>query len=79
MGDGPKGSSLNEGGPSIMWAKISRYLSGAFVGWVLALILGFAASPDITVLNVSYDPTRELYQNIDKAFAAQWKAKVCFG
>ena len=28
-----------------MWAKISRYLSGAFVGWVLALILGFAASP----------------------------------
>src|SRR6516162_9759369 len=32
-GDGPKGSSLNEGGPSIMWAKISRYLSGAFVGW----------------------------------------------
>jgi sulfate transport system substrate-binding protein len=46
---------------------------------VLALILGFAASPDITVLNVSYDPTRELYQNIDKAFAAQWKAKVCFG
>jgi sulfate transport system substrate-binding protein len=62
-----------------MWAKISRYLSGAFIGWVLALILGFAASPDITVLNVSYDPTRELYQNIDKAFAAQWKAKVCFG
>jgi sulfate transport system substrate-binding protein len=62
-----------------MWAKISRYLSAAVIGWVLALTVGLAASPDITVLNVSYDPTRELYQNIDKAFAAQWKAKVCFG
>ena len=59
-----------------MWAKISRYLSEAGVGWVLALTLGLAASPDITLLNVSYDPTRELYQDIDKAFAAQWKAKT---
>src|SRR5215472_3909297 len=59
-----------------MWAKISRYLSEAGVGWVLALTLGLAASPDITLLNVSYDPTRELYQGIDKAFAAQWKAKT---
>lgn len=29
-----------------------------------------------TILNVSYDPTRELYQQIDTAFAAQWKAKT---
>ena len=43
---------------------------------MLALTLGLAASPDITLLNVSYDPTRELYQDIDKAFAAQWKAKT---
>lgn len=28
----------------------------------------------ITLLNVSYDPTRELYRDIDRAFAAQWKA-----
>lgn len=26
-----------------------------------------------TILNVSYDPTRELYKSIDKAFAAQYK------
>ncbi|MET0682973.1 MAG: sulfate ABC transporter substrate-binding protein [Casimicrobiaceae bacterium] len=27
------------------------------------------------LLNVSYDPTRELYQEINKAFAAHWKQK----
>jgi sulfate transport system substrate-binding protein len=30
---------------------------------------------DLTLLNVSYDPTRELYQDINAAFARQWKAK----
>ncbi len=29
-----------------------------------------------TILNVSYDPTRELYKDIDAAFVAQWKAKT---
>jgi len=29
-----------------------------------------------SLLNVSYDPTRELYQDFNKAFAAQWKAKT---
>ena len=31
---------------------------------------------DITLLNVSYDPTRELYSDINKSFAAQWKSKT---
>ena len=39
----------------------------------------FAGSPspakDLQLLNVSYDPTRELYQQINAAFAADWKAK----
>ena len=35
--------------------------------------LGVAAAPT-TLLNVSYDPTRELYQEINAAFAKQWKA-----
>ena len=30
---------------------------------------------DLTLLNVSYDPTRELYQDVNAAFARQWKAK----
>jgi sulfate transport system substrate-binding protein len=33
-----------------------------------------AAADSSTLLNVSYDPTRELYQDIDAAFSAQWKA-----
>ena len=31
---------------------------------------------DVTLLNVSYDPTRELYVDVNKAFAAQWKART---
>ena len=46
---------------------------------LLALLTMFAAgnalARDITLLNVSYDPTRELYQDINRAFAAQWKAQ----
>ena len=34
-----------------------------------------AAEPK-TLLNVSYDPTRELYQDVNAAFAKQWKAKT---
>ena len=35
-----------------------------------------ARRPSIKLLNVSYDPTRELYQSINEAFAKQWKAKT---
>ncbi|QHT60038.1 sulfate ABC transporter substrate-binding protein [Paenibacillus lycopersici] len=53
---------------------------------VITLILSlsstsFAASAkttkkDVTLLNVSYDPTRELYVQFDKAFASYWKKKT---
>lgn len=48
---------------------------------VAALISGLAVTPsvhakDINLLNVSYDPTRELYQDYNKAFASYWKAKT---
>jgi sulfate transport system substrate-binding protein len=43
----------------------------------LALAAASAAwAKDITLLNVSYDPTRELYQDFNKAFATHWKAKT---
>ena len=35
-----------------------------------------AAAADITLLNVSYDPTRELYRAIDRAFATAWQART---
>jgi sulfate transport system substrate-binding protein len=41
----------------------------------LALVTtGFSKS--VELLNVSYDPTRELYVDYNKAFAAHWKAKT---
>ena len=51
---------------------------------LISLALGAAAlaapvaswAKDITLLNVSYDPTRELYVDFNKAFAAHWKAKT---
>jgi sulfate/thiosulfate-binding protein len=34
------------------------------------------AAKDVKLLNVSYDPTRELYTAINTAFAAQWEART---
>jgi sulfate/thiosulfate transport system substrate-binding protein len=49
----------------------------------LALALGSfialsapAKAAGVTLLNVSYDPTRELYVDYNKAFAKYWKAKT---
>lgn len=46
----------------------------------LAIMLGlssaYACAKDITLLNVSYDPTRELYQELDNIFAKQWTEKT---
>ena len=35
-----------------------------------------AGAKEIKLLNVSYDPTRELYQEYNAAFAKYWKAKT---
>jgi sulfate/thiosulfate transport system substrate-binding protein len=42
----------------------------------LALAVSGAAWADATLLNVSYDPTRELYADYNKAFARYWKGKT---
>ena len=60
--------------------RLLSHLSSA----TLALSLGAALAPalaqaqaaPVTLLNVSYDPTRELYVDYNKAFAAYWKAKT---
>jgi sulfate transport system substrate-binding protein len=48
---------------------------------IFAMVLALAAFPagaqkTTTLLNVSYDPTRELYQDINRAFSDFWKAKT---
>src|SRR5262245_21108921 len=45
----------------------------------IMLAASFAAVPSFaatTLLNVSYDPTRELYDEYNKAFAKHWKEKT---
>jgi len=39
-------------------------------------LAGPASAKDVELLNVSYDPTRELYQDVNQAFAAQWKQQT---
>ena len=51
-----------------------RCFAAAFA--IAGLAASVPASADTTILNVSYDPTRELYKAIDAAFAADWKAKT---
>ncbi|RHZ95095.1 sulfate ABC transporter substrate-binding protein [Cereibacter sphaeroides] len=46
----------------------------ATAGLALALALGAPASAE-TLLNVSYDPTRELYRDVNEAFAKAWEAQ----
>jgi sulfate transport system substrate-binding protein len=54
-----------------------RGLLTAMAGAGLAAACGQAGSADggATLLNVSYDPTRELYKDINAAFAAEWRSK----
>lgn len=51
----------------------------AALAGVIALAAGLAAQAapkPVTLLNVSYDPTRELYQEMNAAFAAYWKERT---
>ena len=54
--------------------RLFRHL-GAFAALLLSAGLVQAQAP-VSLLNVSYDPTRELYVEFNKAFAAHWKAKT---
>ena len=47
----------------------------SFIGLAAGLtMIGTATAADVSLLNVSYDPTRELYADFNKAFAAKFKA-----
>src|SRR5690348_17313892 len=48
----------------------------AIAGSVAAFATRAGAADRLTLLNVSYDPTRELFQDYNVAFAKYWKAKT---
>lgn len=51
-----------------------RVAIGAMVATMTTIRL--ATAKDVTLLNVSYDPTRELYREIDPDFVAVWQKKT---
>ncbi|QGZ39320.1 sulfate transport system substrate-binding protein [Pseudoduganella flava] len=53
--------------------KLSTLAAAVVTTFAVALT---AQAADISLLNVSYDPTRELYQDVNEAFAKEWKAKT---
>jgi sulfate/thiosulfate-binding protein len=57
---------------------LSRFFRLAAAGLVVgaSLVTSAASAKDVTLYNVSYDPTRELYVAINKAFAEQYKKET---
>ena len=54
-----------------------RFLKTLLVAALLAVCGLVAAQPaSVTLLNVSYDPTRELYSEFNAAFSKYWKAQT---
>jgi sulfate transport system substrate-binding protein len=53
--------------------NIKTWLPAALLA---SLIISSNASADRVLLNVSYDPTRELYQEFNASFIKQWQAKT---
>ncbi len=48
----------------------------AALGGVMTLTAMPSLAQQVTLLNVSYDPTRELYADVNQAFARYWKTKT---
>jgi sulfate/thiosulfate-binding protein len=48
----------------------------ALVAGAITLVSAAATAAPIELLNVSYDPTRELYRDVNAAFARSWKTKT---
>src|SRR5512145_1653288 len=51
-----------------------KILTKIFMALFIAATAVSASAQSVTLLNVSYDPTRELYQDFNAAFAKHWKA-----
>ena len=51
-------------------------LSRFFLASTLVFAAAAASAATVELLNVSYDPTREFYRDVNTVFAAEWKAKT---
>ncbi|HEY0502709.1 MAG TPA: sulfate ABC transporter substrate-binding protein [Lysobacter sp.] len=55
---------------------MKTFLRNAVLGLTVVLASGAAFAKDVQLLNVSYDPTREFYADVNQRFAAQWKQQT---
>lgn len=55
---------------------MTKHLFTTAVVLAIATLTGWGAPRPATLLNVSYDPTRELYVQFNQAFAKHWQAKT---
>ncbi len=58
-----------------MLTRTRRSVTLGIAALAFSLSVGTARA-DKTLLNVSYDPTREFYKEFNEAFAAEWKART---
>ena len=58
-----------------MKTLVKLLLGITVLGLAAGSYFGLAHAKDVNLLNVSYDPTRELYRSINAAFAKHWKAE----
>jgi sulfate/thiosulfate transport system substrate-binding protein len=58
--------------------RIGIALSAAWIGMLLSLsgCGGGDSAGHVTLLNVSYDPTRELYREVNESFAKEWQQRT---
>jgi sulfate transport system substrate-binding protein len=56
--------------------KFSPFTATLISGALALALAGTSYAAEISLLNVSYDPTRELYQEYNVAFAKYWKGKT---
>jgi sulfate transport system substrate-binding protein len=51
-------------------------VAGSLLAGAAPRVARGAPPPPVTLLNVSYDPTRELYEEVNAAFAKEWKQRT---
>jgi sulfate/thiosulfate-binding protein len=58
------------------YSRLRTSLGIIAIAAAFGTVLSVTAFADTTILNVSYDPTREFYKEYDQAFAAYWQEKT---
>ncbi|HEY2473922.1 MAG TPA: sulfate ABC transporter substrate-binding protein [Candidatus Cybelea sp.] len=62
--------------PKNLLFRATAWMAAAAIALCAGAAAGAQGQPPVTILNVSYDPTRELYDDYNAAFSAYWKKKT---